>query len=472
MMKFLKYAKSNTALRNAESGPATPDSGQSRDIGGGYSLFEDLPGSNADPVLRGPFHHVGGHCWSVEVPHLAALADDANDPNRSTLALFENGRLLMQNHALHAEIARVGEGRHSHWGPSLYFSTSDNSDPNGNGRTYSIRKRKDIEDVIDEQMLTQIALNDGLMYQLITRGINTNAHALNQALFSYRKLKELLGRTGENHAGKVVFEIGASPRLGLPLIFALTGAEKYIANNVLGISRNVSIDFLRLLQLMMYAIEGEEHLRDIGEIVSEDAPVSREAAGRVDPEIVHIIDETPAELADIASNSVDIVFSQSVLEHVSDPLAVLQKNFDVLKPGAFAFHAVDLTEHGSSFEPLRFLKEHHDEYVERTGGPENRVRYSEFIDMIRQVGFEIHSTKLYTKQNEHLPNGSVDIAKHMESGFRLSESYSSLDAVVPWVDDAYKSQFSAPYSSMDNRDLSVLYFDVICRKPEANPTSS
>lgn len=441
-------------------------------VGDVYSFFEPFRGQDENPVLPGPFQHVSGYCWSAEVSYLASLADSLQNNNCSPLALFEDGLLLEQSHALHAEIARVGKGRYSHWGTSLYFSSADNSNPNCNGRSYSFRKRRQIEQVLDEEMLTQIAMNDWLMYRLISRGINTNAHPLNQVLFSYRQLKNLLALTGESHFGKVLFEIGSSPRLGLPLIFALTGAKRYVANNVVGISREVSANFLQLLQLMLIAIEGKEHLRDISDIVSNVQHGSTEAARLVDTEFVQIIDQTPAELADIESNSVDIVFSQSVLEHVSDPIAVLRKSFDVMKPGAYAYHSVDLTEHGSVCEPLRFLKETREDYEKRTGAPENRVRYREYIDLFKQVGFEMHSIRLYTKLNEHQPNGSVDITKYMETGFKQDESYTSLDEVVPWVDDTYKSQFAAPFNCMDNRNLSVLYFDVVCRKPNHNPTNS
>jgi hypothetical protein len=52
---------------------------------------------------------------------------------------------------LHDDIRALGGGRYSHWigsdqgtpdgvlESSLYFSASDNSDPNENGRRYSIR---------------------------------------------------------------------------------------------------------------------------------------------------------------------------------------------------------------------------------------------------------------------------------------------------------------------------------------------
>jgi hypothetical protein len=39
-------------------------------------------------------------------------------------------------HSLHVDIMKDGRGRYSHWGTSMIFSTSDNTNPNSNGRTY------------------------------------------------------------------------------------------------------------------------------------------------------------------------------------------------------------------------------------------------------------------------------------------------------------------------------------------------
>jgi len=64
--------------------------------------------------------------------------DSGTDGTASPLRLFEDGHELGPAHISHAQIRRSGGGRFSHWGASLWFSTSDNSDPRSNGRTYSI----------------------------------------------------------------------------------------------------------------------------------------------------------------------------------------------------------------------------------------------------------------------------------------------------------------------------------------------
>lgn len=58
--------------------------------------------------------------------------------SRSQLMLLEDGKPLIP-HSAHVDIIFQGMGRFSHWGArGLVFSTSDNTDPRTNGRTYKV----------------------------------------------------------------------------------------------------------------------------------------------------------------------------------------------------------------------------------------------------------------------------------------------------------------------------------------------
>lgn len=95
-----------------------------------------------------PFDHRGGHCYWVEIT--CAGADTNAEPRRSGARLFEDGRELGPAHASHGEIETHGGGRFSLWcsagapdaseiaAATLYLSASDNSDPNANGRRYTL----------------------------------------------------------------------------------------------------------------------------------------------------------------------------------------------------------------------------------------------------------------------------------------------------------------------------------------------
>jgi hypothetical protein len=79
-----------------------------------------------------------GACWRVDMPEMENLADCMNHPSRSQLVVLENDLPLGPQHSLHETIRSVGRGCFSHWGGSLHFSSSDNSDPRSNGRTYTV----------------------------------------------------------------------------------------------------------------------------------------------------------------------------------------------------------------------------------------------------------------------------------------------------------------------------------------------
>ena len=90
---------------------------------------------------RGPitaFKADEGFCWTVELPHHFV----SDEIGISPLRVLEDGKTLLQAHANHDDIRKQGLGRFSHWGTKLYFSTSDNTSPLENGRTYEIAEAR------------------------------------------------------------------------------------------------------------------------------------------------------------------------------------------------------------------------------------------------------------------------------------------------------------------------------------------
>lgn len=87
--------------------------------------------------LVGPFRKDSGLCWAIRLPGTVPLGDDEAEIARTKLVLFEDGIPLGPSHSLHDDIREKGRGRYSHWKDALYFSVSDNTDPNRNMRKYS-----------------------------------------------------------------------------------------------------------------------------------------------------------------------------------------------------------------------------------------------------------------------------------------------------------------------------------------------
>jgi hypothetical protein len=90
-----------------------------------------------------PFEKLGDSTYAV-IAHewttpgsLEDIADSDDNDQRSPVLIYENGRQLGPAHSKHADIANLGMGRYSHWrGQGFVISSSDNSDPNTNGRFY------------------------------------------------------------------------------------------------------------------------------------------------------------------------------------------------------------------------------------------------------------------------------------------------------------------------------------------------
>jgi len=86
------------------------------------------------PVIY--FKELGGFGYSSQLPREIPWGDTYENSSRSLLQVLEDGIPLGPAHAPHSDITSHGRGRFSHWGDTLFLSTSDNSDPRVNGRAY------------------------------------------------------------------------------------------------------------------------------------------------------------------------------------------------------------------------------------------------------------------------------------------------------------------------------------------------
>jgi hypothetical protein len=86
-------------------------------------------------LLARPFARDDRHCFLAPLPP----EWDSDATGASQVLLFEDGLPLGPERSGHDDIRTLGRGRYSHWGSTLFFSASDNSDPNRNGRHYAVR---------------------------------------------------------------------------------------------------------------------------------------------------------------------------------------------------------------------------------------------------------------------------------------------------------------------------------------------
>jgi len=88
-------------------------------------------------VLAAPYNHKGGFAWEKEI----RKANQESEGTFEKLQLLENGRPLIKvGEPYEDSIRQLGRGRYMFKEKQLIFSSSDCTDPNGNGKTYEIRK--------------------------------------------------------------------------------------------------------------------------------------------------------------------------------------------------------------------------------------------------------------------------------------------------------------------------------------------
>jgi len=113
----------------------------------GRSYWAVRPGVRAYAVPKGkivvrmrkPFETFRGSHMAVDhtLDRLTEFADDRDNYYGSPVQLYEDDRPLGPPHSPHTDIIALGRGRYSHWKPQgMVFSSSDNSNPNTNGRQY------------------------------------------------------------------------------------------------------------------------------------------------------------------------------------------------------------------------------------------------------------------------------------------------------------------------------------------------
>jgi hypothetical protein len=88
--------------------------------------------------LSPPLSQLEGYAYKVSIPQLSSFGDTAELATRSPAVVCEGDHRLGPGHTPFLEIVQKGAGRFIHYSDIVVFSSSDNTDPNSNGRRYKI----------------------------------------------------------------------------------------------------------------------------------------------------------------------------------------------------------------------------------------------------------------------------------------------------------------------------------------------
>jgi hypothetical protein len=169
----------------------------------------------------------------------------------------------------------------------------------------------------------------------------------------------------------MVAELGPGDSLGVGLAALLTGVDAYYALDVVDyqhMERNASV-FDELIELFSKRepIPSNEEFREVHPTLSSyafpshilsdvqlETALSKQRTDRIRRELVNLSDQHQHifyavpwdEQTVVKANSIDMVFSQAVLEHVTDLEGTYHALFTWLKPGGVMSHQIDFRCHG------------------------------------------------------------------------------------------------------------------------------
>lgn len=239
-------------------------------------------------------------------------------------------------------------------------------------------------------------------------------------------------RTGLTNqlVGKTVLEVGPGDSVATALIAKAHGARALLvdAGSYAQLDLTVYRRLADELRAVGLAPPSLDNVSNLGELL--------ETCG------ASYLTEGLASLRTLGDATVDLVFSQAVLEHVRkhEFLDTQRELARILKPSGICSHRVDLRDHlGGKLNNLRFSsKIWESPFFFKSGFYTNRIRFSEMVSLFQQAGFavEITETRHWDKlpiDHRHLAAEFCDIPEEVliVSGFDtlLRRSYLSTTAL-------------------------------------------
>jgi SAM-dependent methyltransferase len=224
-------------------------------------------------------------------------------------------------------------------------------------------------------------------------------------------------KNGLSEDPKIVAELGPGDSIGIGLAALISGAEKYYAFDIVeyaSVSKTVVI-FDELVELFKNkaAIPGEKEFPNVGpklssyafpnNILTDDRLYSileKDRLNSIRQSIVDINKDGSVIHYQVPwydfnfkeEETIDMIFSQAVLEHVDELHFTYEKMHAWLKPGGFMSHSIDFKSHGSASD-WNGQWTYSDFVWELIKGKRpyliNRVPHSQHIKLIKETGFKL-----------------------------------------------------------------------------------
>jgi len=349
-------------------------------------------------------NHSQGFMYCLDLPEYSHISDTLG-ANRSPLLLYENDVLLGSAHSPHVEIREIGLGRYSHWNNTLYFSTSDNTDPRKNKRIYSleanwqenlnylsVQKILELVEDLETGGIDCFQLNDAI------NSLLEKSKLVNSSIIYDIYCFELYNRIYTARYGKkpdIVVELGPGKSGGVLLLFLYNGTKlAYSVDPFPELEIQPKKFFELVLKFNLFkSLCDSQYFQSNVNIIEIEANKKYQ----INQGTFEHFPSNSGENLPFSDNSIDYLYSNAVLEHVIDPEQTLKEIYRVLKKGGITAHQVDLRDHRDFTKPLEFLTYSQEEWNRelaevKKGSPTNhmnRWRFNDWKAGLMKVGFEI-----------------------------------------------------------------------------------
>ena len=321
--------------------------------------------------LKGPFRHDSGHAFTVPMP--PSVRKSAG----SHIILLEGDEPIGPGESPHDIIRSDGAGRFSVWPPLLYFSASDNSDPNINGREYRmVRLDAGPHSQLYKEIRRSIAQHDTDVLRMVGENLRLNNSVFSNFFRYHRTIMQPLRRNRIPQPASVL-EVGCGRTPYTALRFLSDGVTTYVANDIGKVASTFERPLIEALIGCLAALDA-----DLGNRLS--VVLKRRDDGNYEAAGLAVFSQTPCEEINLPE-PVEFITSTSVLEHVTKPDEVIASFARLLAPGGLMWHSIDLRDHQDFSRPFEFLYKKNQPYHANT---ENRLRSSDWFTLLAKHDFE------------------------------------------------------------------------------------
>lgn len=293
-------------------------------------------------------------------------------------------------------------------------------------------------------MLERLPYGDRLHHKLQRRGgLASFDSECDLKVDDWRILFGQLRQVNIEVAGKALVEIGTGWYPTLPTCMYLAGAGRiHTFDLVRHVQRDLTQQLLERLRTHVPMIARETGLAEAAVEARRAAFARRLAAGASlgDATDGAIDYRAPADATrtGFADGTIDLVFSNSVLEHVTPEVLprMFEEGFRILKPGAAAMHSVNCGDHYAytdrSISQLNYLQ-----FTERQWRLwnndfqyQNRLRAKEFIAMAKAAGFTIELDASVVRPQRLAELDRITVAPEFARYTREELSHTNIDFVA------------------------------------------